>query len=386
MGPRGMSGNSIDRLSQAVLPERALMAALDQAFEAIALLDAKDGTIVHSNAAFARTFGDSSQKAPRQRLLDLFQLDEAGQVLTTALQQARSGQTWMGCTPLKTLTGKAIHFEVALSPVRGDDDAVRSLVVRLRDLTLDVETNRHLRLAQKMNSLGVLAGGVAHDFNNLIGAILNTAEQIEMQVEPDSPVRRKLETIQRIGDRAKGLTSQILNFSGHSEGKWSLIDLSDLIIEVTNVLKTTFPENVKVRTDLTKGTKIYGDPSQLHQVVLNLGINASQAMQPAGGILSIHLQPAVENHGTSQGSTEPCVLLTVEDSGCGMDSRTLERIFEPFFTTKEAGHGTGLGLSVVYDIVHAHGGSLQVSSKPGQGSSFQILLPLNHGKVKVWAS
>lgn len=208
-----------------------------------------------------------------------------------------------------------------------------------------------------------------------------------MQVEPDSPVRRKLEIIQRVGDRAKGLTSQILNFSRRSEGKWSLIDFSDLIIEATGVLKTTFPENVKVRTDLTKGIKIYGDPSQLHQVIMNLGINASQAMQPGGGTLSIQLQPAAHDHGgTLQSSVEPCVLLTVEDSGCGMDSHTLERIFEPFFTTKTAGHGTGLGLSVVYDIVHGHGGSLQVSSKPGQGSSFQILLPLNHGKVKVWAS
>lgn len=378
---------SADRLTQPFQSERWLAAALDQALEAIALLDVEEGTILYSNAAFAQTFGDLSRATPGQRLVDLFRPDGEGRILSAALQQARSGQAWMGCILLMTATGQPIRFELAISPVRDDDGLIQSLVVRLRDITSDVEKDRNLRLAQKMNSLGALAGGVAHDFNNLIGAILITAEQIEMQVEPDSPVRRKLEIIQRIGDRAKGLTSQILNFSRRSEGKWSLIDFADLIIEVTSVLKTTFPENVKVRTDLTKGIKIYGDPSQLHQVIMNLGINASQAMQPGGGTLSIHLQPAAHDHGgTLRGSVEPCVLLTVEDSGCGMDSRTLERIFEPFFTTKNAGHGTGLGLSVVYDIVHGHGGSLQVSSKPGQGSSFQILLPLNHGKVKVWAS
>ncbi|MBI1752322.1 MAG: PAS domain-containing protein [Acidobacteria bacterium] len=378
---------SVARLPQPLQSERWLAVALDQALEAIALLDVEDGAILYSNAAFTQTFGGLAQMAPGQRLVDLFRPDGEGRVLSAALQQARSGQAWMGCILLMTASGQPVRFELAISPVRDDDGLIQSLVVRLRDITSDVERDRNLRLAQKMNSLGALAGGVAHDFNNLIGAILITAEQIEMQVEPDSPVRRKLEIIQRIGDRAKGLTSQILNFSRRSEGKWSLIDFSDLIIEVTSVLKTTFPENVKIRTDLTKGIKIYGDPSQLHQVIMNLGINASQAMQPGGGTLSIHLQPAAHDHGgTLRGSVEPCVLLTVEDSGCGMDSHTLERIFEPFFTTKNAGHGTGLGLSVVYDIVHGHGGSLQVSSKPGQGSSFQILLPLNHGKVKVWAS
>lgn len=178
MGPHCMS---TDRLPQPFQSERWLTAALDQALEAIAILDVEEGIILHSNAAFAQTFGDPGQMAPEprpgqrpgQRLLDLFRPDGEGLVLPAALQQARSGQAWMGCILLMTAAGQPTRFELAVSPVRDEEDAIQSLVVRLRDITAEVEKDRNLRLAQKMNSLGALAGGVAHDFNNLIGAILH---------------------------------------------------------------------------------------------------------------------------------------------------------------------------------------------------------------------
>jgi PAS domain S-box-containing protein len=352
---------------------KRLSSALDQVMEVIAILDAKDGAILHSNALFPQLFGNPSHWAPKQKFMDLFEC----RVLDAALEQARAGQAWTGRSSLRTHAGKRITFEGTVAPVRNLDGEVESVVVRLRDITLEAEKDRHLRQVQKMNTLGALAGGMAHDFNNLIGAILSAAELIEMQIEPDSPIQKRLEVIQRVGGRARDLSKQILNFSRRSDDKWTPFDLTDLLSEVISFLQTTLPRNVEVRSDLTKGMRILGDPSQLHQAIMNLGINGSQAMQPKGGVLTIRLQPAETNQrGIGQPILEPCVLLTIEDTGCGMDPETLEKIFEPFFTTKEAGHGTGLGLSVVNDIVQGHGGNLQVSSQPGKGSAFKICLPI----------
>lgn len=353
---------------------KRLTSALDQVMEVIAILDAGNGTVIYSNANFSQIFGDPSHWAPGQRFLELFECH----ILATALELARTGSAWTGRSSLETRTGKNITFEGTVSPVRNAEGVVESVVVRLRDTTLEVEKDRHLRQAQKMDALGALAGGMAHDFNNLIGAILQAAELIEMQIEPDNPIQRRLEFIQRVGGRAKELSAQILNFGRRTDDTWVPFDFTSLVSEVINLLETTLPKNVAIQSDLAKGIRILGDPSQFHQVIMNLGINGSQAMQPAGGVLSIRLQPAEAGRRVDDHSfMEPCILLTIEDTGCGMDPPTIERIFEPFFTTKEAGQGTGLGLSVVYGIVHSHGGSLQVTSEPGKGSSFKVRLPVH---------
>ena len=358
---------------------KRLASALDQVMEVIAILDAGDGAIIYSNTNFSQIFGNPIHWAPNQKFTELFEC----RILTTALEQARAGQAWTGRSSLKTHAGKGITFEGTVSPVRNIEGVVESLVVRLRDITLEVEKDRHLHQAQKMDALGALAGGMAHDFNNLIGAILNTAELIELQLGSNSPIQNKLEIIQQVGGRARELSAQILNFSRHTDDPWIPFDLTSLVTEVISLLQTTFPKNVKVRSDLTKGIKILGEPSQLHRVIMNLCINASQAMQPDGGVLSIQLQQVeVGRRVGDQSFLEPCVLLTIEDTGCGMDPHTMERIFDPFFTTKEVGHGTGLGLSVVYGIVHGHGGNLHVSSEPGKGSSFKIRLPIHHDLPK----
>jgi signal transduction histidine kinase len=297
--------------------------------------------------------------------------------LAAALEQASSGLAWTGRSSLKTHEGKRIFFEGTVSPVRTAEGVVESLVVRLRDITPEVEKDHHLRQTQKLDALGALAAGMAHDFNNLIGAILTAAELIELQVGPDSPIKKKLEIIHQVGGRAKELSHQILNFSRRSNDHWRPFDMTGLVAEVIGALQTTLPANVEVQSALAEGVRVLGDSSQLHQVIMNLGINGSQAMQPDGGVLSIQLQhvEAGRREG-DQPYPEACVLLTIEDTGCGMDPRTLERIFEPFFTTKQVGQGTGLGLSVVYGIVQGHGGALQVSSEPGKGSCFKVRLPV----------
>jgi PAS domain S-box-containing protein len=356
---------------------RHLVAALDQAAEAVAILDARQGTILHANAAFARTFGNPNHWAQNLRLMDLLQEDEESRSLGLALNRAGLGQAWAGRVNLRIHSGRRFACEGSLSPHKSTGERVDFLVVRLRDISLELEKDGQLRQAQRLGALGALAGGVAHDFNNLIGVILGAAELIELKVEASSSIGKKVEIIQQVCGRARELSAQILDFGRGKDGRWAPIDLTGLVAEVVTLLQNTVPGNVQVRCDLASEVQVLGDPSQLHQVLMNLGINGSQAMQPSGGLLSIRLQPEEAPPGQEEiQAPGRRVQLTVEDSGCGMDPRTLERIFEPFFTTKDPEHGTGLGLSVVQGIIKGHGGSLQVSSRPGQGSSFHIYLPL----------
>ncbi|WP_285569644.1 two-component system sensor histidine kinase NtrB [Geothrix limicola] len=357
--------------------ERGLASALDQVPEGLALLDAKTGTLLHSNAAFSRIFNQSGPWPAGQNLLDLFGPEVQYNILATALDQARTGKAWMGRVFLRTRAGREIWFEGTLSPVQNEQGLVESLIVRLRDITLESGNDWHPRVAQRMGTLGALARGVAHDFNNLIGVVLTTVDLMEMQVGPDSRIQSKFEIIRRVGGRAKELASQIMNFSRRSDGPWTPVDFTSLMEEVAKLLQNALPENVQLRSDIAEGLEVPGDSSQLHQVIMNLGFNASQAMQPAGGELYIQVQKVANEQGLVDPSySGPCIQLTVEDTGCGMSVQTMERIFEPFFTTKDAGQGTGLGLSVVHDIIQRHGGNLRVSSRPGHGSSFQVFLPV----------
>ncbi|HJV47792.1 MAG TPA: ATP-binding protein [Geothrix sp.] len=367
-----MSGPALDpRL------ERGLASALNQAAEGIGLLDATEGLLLHANLAFSQIFDQADSWPSGLRLLDLFQKGGQYWILATALEQARSGKTWMGRLFLRTSSGREIWLEGTISPVQDSQGTIESMVIRLRDITLESGKEWHQRAAQRMSALGALARGVAHDFNNLIGVILNSAELMEMQLGPDSPVQTRLEIIRQVGGRAKGLASQIMNFSRRSEGPWTPVDLTGLAEEVSHLLRSALPANVHMRSDIAKGLEVPGDASQLHQVIMNLGFNASQAMQPEGGYLYIQIQKVASAEGLVDPSySGPCIQLTVEDTGCGMSVHTMERIFEPFFTTKEAGQGTGLGLSVVHDIIQRHGGNLRVSSRPGHGSSFQVFLPV----------
>jgi len=360
---------------------RRLAAALDQVGEAMALVDAGSGTILYHNGLFLRMFG-----APRFRSSGwTISACLESPVLCAALEGAREGRTWTGRATVRTASGRNVAAEGSISPVRATGGAVESLLVRLRDISQELEEDHQQLQTQKMDALGVLAGGLAHDFNNLIGAILNAAELIELQVGADSPIQPKLEIIQRVGGRARELSSQILNFSRRTDEKWRPFDLADLAAEAISVLEATLPRNVEIRSRLTEGITVFGEPSQWHQVLMNLGINASQAMQPTGGVLAIDLvHEELDPRVVDQLYTEPCALLVFTDTGCGMGEETLEHIFEPFFTTKGVGHGTGLGLSLTYGIIQRHQGHLHVTSKPGQGSTFKIRLPLHQEKPQSW--
>ena len=242
-----------------------------------------------------------------------------------------------------------------------------------------VQLESNLRQMQKMDSIGRLAGGVAHDFNNLLTVIQMYADLIQAQLKPDDPLQAKLAQIQHANQRASELTRQLLAFSRKQILTTAVINLNELILHLQKMLGRLIGEDIDLSVALEPELwTIKADPGQIEQVIMNLVVNARDAM-PTGGLLTIETHNVYldESFLTSQlkSPTGPCIMLVISDTGHGMDEATRQRVFEPFFTTKEPGGGTGLGLATVHGIVRQSGGSIFVYSEPNHGSTFKIYLP-----------
>jgi PAS domain S-box-containing protein len=266
------------------------------------------------------------------------------------------------------------------SPVYDDAGRIVSAVEIAEDITERLSMEEQLRQAQKMESLGTLAGGIAHDFNNILSAILGYAELALAEAAGDAQLGEYLRGIHKAGDRATDLVRQILTFSrrGTTELKPLKIDL--IIKEALKLLRSTLPSTIsivqRVSPDLDA---ILADPTQIHQIIMNLCTNASHAMTPAGGRLTVTLEQ--KELGTDffrrfvDAQPGSYLQLCVSDTGCGMTPEIMAAIFDPYFTTKDLGEGTGLGLAVVHGIVKEYGGDIRVRSKPGQGTTFELYFP-----------
>jgi PAS domain S-box-containing protein len=237
-----------------------------------------------------------------------------------------------------------------------------------------------LRQAQKMEAIGTLAGGIAHDFNNILGAIIGYSEMAIYDTEKGSMVYHNMEQVLKAGHRAKDLVKQILAFSRKSEQDKKIILITPIINEVLKLLRASLPTTIEICQQIEPSLgAIFADPTQIHQVMMNLGTNSAHAMENTGGLLdvsasNVDLDPdtAAQYTGLESGRY---IRLVVSDTGHGIDSETLERIFDPYFTTKTKDKGTGMGLAVVHGIVKGHNGSIKVNSKPGRRTSFEILFP-----------
>jgi PAS domain S-box-containing protein len=237
-----------------------------------------------------------------------------------------------------------------------------------------------LRQSQKMEAIGTLAGGIAHDFNNILGAILGYGELAHQQSAPGSTMRRYLDSVMHAAERAKTLIERILGFSRSGLGDRVPVNVQFVIEETLELLEASLPAGIRLESRIDAGNAaVIGDATYLHQVAMNLGTNAIQAME-RGGVLRVVLECAElnENRTLSRGSLRPgsYLRLIVSDTGIGIPAGVLERIFDPFFTTKGVGEGTGLGLSLVHGIVSDLGGAINVTSKAGEGTSFEIWLPV----------
>ena len=279
----------------------------------------------------------------------------------------------------KRKDGKVIHVRISAREVDQRDGGQRCFEVIVEDITERRNLEKQLVQAQKFEAIGQLAGGVAHDFNNMIGAILGWADMGLEETEAGTRLHRHFEKVHQQGKRAAALTRQLLAFARRQILEPRNIDLNNAAIETLNLLEKVLGSNIEIRANLASDLAVVrADPTQVEQVIMNLCINARDAM-PTGGSLLIDTSNVTidERFCQMQPHAQPgeYAMLSVTDSGTGMDAATLDRLFEPFFTTKEQGKGTGLGLATIYGIVHQHNGFIQVYSEVGMGSTFRVYLP-----------
>ncbi len=246
-----------------------------------------------------------------------------------------------------------------------------------------------LQQAQKMEAIGTLAGGIAHDFNNILGVIIGYTEIADLQVPGNNKAKESLKEVLKAGRRARDLVKQILAFSRKGEQERMPIQIGPVVKEALKLLRSSLPTTIEIRQDIKSDTGIVeADPTQIHQIVMNLCANASHAMREKGGILEVGISNVeVGSWDSESGYLDMTpgnyLRLTVSDTGQGMTPEVLERLFEPYFTTKEKGEGTGLGLSVVHGIVKNYGGTITAYSEPGKGTTFHVYLPVIQGEAEV---
>ena len=281
-----------------------------------------------------------------------------------------------------TKDGRTVRLEGSMRLIYHQEQAVGIQGIA-RDITERRLLEQQLRQAQKMEAVGRLAGGVAHDFNNLLTVITGYSDILLLRLHDNDEFRENLAEIRKAGEQAAALTRQLLAFSSSQELQPQVLDLNVVVADNAKMLRRLIGEDIEIVTVLDPALgSIKADPMQMEQILLNLAVNARDAM-PYGGRLAIETAnislDADDTRRPVSMSPGPYVLLTVSDTGCGMDAETQSHIFEPFFTTKEPGKGTGLGLSTIYGIVQQSGGAIWVASELGQGTTVKIYLPQCQG-------
>lgn len=364
---------------------RKLSHAVTQSPVSIIITD-HNGTIEYVNPKFTQITGYNADEVvgKNPRIL------KSGEITDTEYRNLwgtiTSGREWHGEMINKKKNGELFWEKVCISPIRNSDGDITHFMGIKEDISEHRQTEQEhrqamaqLRQAQKMEAIGQLAGGVAHDFNNLLTIINGYSTLILNEMPTDNPFRSEIEQILKAGERAADLTHQLLAFSRRQVLEPKVISINYLVRNLEKMLKRLIRENIILETRLSDCLGVVkADPGQVEQILMNLLVNARDALE-SGGVITIETANAVldktfvnENPGAIEGTY---VMLAVHDNGVGMAEDTKRKIFEPFFTTKKQGKGTGLGLATVYGIVKQSGGYIQVVSEPGNGASFRVYLP-----------
>jgi PAS domain S-box-containing protein len=393
VGVASLAQDVTDRVTaQAALArsEGKFRALFDNSGDAIVIVD-PDGQILDANRTVHDRYGYTVDEVRGFPLQD-FETPEHSRDIPGRLERLKRDGHIMFETEIRTKAGPAVPAEVTVRLIELDGRPV--LLSTLRDITerrtAEKERKaieRQMQHAQKLESLGVLAGGIAHDFNNILTAILGNADLALRRMNPVSPGRRNVEAIEVAAHRAADLARQMLAYSGKGQFVVEAVDLGEIVREMTHLLEVSISKKTLLRYELADGLPfIQADPTQIRQVVMNLVINASEALGEEGGMVTIrtgarqcgrdYLDRVLSEGGLKEGMY---VFLEVVDTGCGMNEETKARIFDPFFTTKFTGRG--LGLAAVSGIVRGHRGAIEVDTAPARGSTFRVLFPLAEGSA-----
>lgn len=364
--------------------QKQLFKAVSDTMPVPMLISSETGEILFCNGRAREIFGYSDQELQRLRAVDLYEdagvrrvfldkLDEHGEIKNFAVNLKKSD----GVVFPATFFSRRLVFE--------GQDCILTVIHDLSEIRKEEQKRlaieKKLRQTQKMEAIGTMAGGIAHDFNNVLTVIFGKAELAMMMLPEESKARAHIVDVLTAAGRAKEMIRQIMSFSRKAEEEHKPFPIKFIVAEAAKMIESMTPSNIKLLIRIaTKSSVIVGDPTQIHQILMNLCANANYALKDRGGVIEIQLEEV------SLGSQDVQVIprlgpgnyvrLTVKDNGPGIEKGIIDRIFEPFFTTKPLGEGTGMGLAVVHGIVQRHGGSVIVESKPGEGTAFHCFFPL----------
>ena len=364
--------------------EQRYRSLFEKSLDGIVLIDTEEGQIVDANPAFQKMLGYSLGELTARKIWEIRAPEHRDIAYNHWLRYRSHGPEQGKGVPYQSKRGEIIEADFSgwYVETRGQ----RTWVASIRDVTEKRQLEEQLRQSQKMEAIGTLAGGIAHDFNNLLGSILGYASFVKDSLPPNDPARADVEVIERSARRGADLTRQLLAFARGGRYKIEPVNINLQVREVVQLLARTVDKSIAINTDLAEdAAPVEGDEGQISQLLLNLCLNACEAM-PGGGYLTIQSQTlhldaeaAARKLGKEAGAY---TLLTITDTGYGIEPQNMERVFEPFFSTKKMQPGkkhSGLGLATVFGIVKGHNGVIQIDSEVGRGTTFRVWLPANAG-------